>query len=153
MEQTVDPSKSRFLITFYQTCWDEMTWRRNAGYRTIIIGLGYCGLLLAVVAFNRQMAMPVRICLSAVIAIATLFGAGYLLSNYKKYMAAASRLVQIEKYVGAFDSDFLGADGPLCPAQRHDWPKRPITKDMVCLWSVIAFAVGGLVTALAILLV
>jgi hypothetical protein len=40
--------KQQSLLTFYQIAWDEMTWRRNAGYRTIILGLGYCGVILTV---------------------------------------------------------------------------------------------------------
>jgi hypothetical protein len=144
--------KQQSLLTFYRVVWDEMTWRRNAGYRTIILGLGYCGVILTVVAYNQAMRPAVKFCLAAVIALATLFGAGYLTSNYRKYMAAAGRLVTIEKYLGAFDGDYLGAHGALMPAVRHDWPKVPITKDPVCLWSVIAFVLGGLTTAAAILM-
>src|SRR3954447_23389826 len=92
--------KQQSLLTFYQIAWDEMTWRRNAGYRTIILGLGYCGVILTVVAYNHAMPPAIRGCLAAVIGLATLFGGGYLASNYKKYMAAAGRLVMIEKTVG-----------------------------------------------------
>lgn len=156
---TVDPiphdltsQKQELLLTFYRICWDEMTWRRNAGYRTIILGLGYCGALLTAVAFNHQMPWAVRACLAAVITLATLFGAGYLTSNYRKYLGALGRMVAIEEHAGAFDADFLGPQGPLMPAARRSAPSVPITKDPVCLWSVIAFAAGGLVTAAAILM-
>jgi hypothetical protein len=142
--------KQQLLLTFYQVCWSEMTWRRNAGYRTIILGLGYCGVLLAVVSFNRHMPDSGRYLLATVIAIATLFGGGYLLSNYRKYMSAAKRMVTIESYCGAYDPDFLGAKGPLMPQERLASPDRPITRDPVCLWSVIAFVAGGLLTAVAI---
>ena len=37
--------KQDVLLAFHQVCWDEMTWRRNAGYRTVILGLGYCGVI------------------------------------------------------------------------------------------------------------
>jgi hypothetical protein len=144
--------KQELLLTFYRICWDEMCWRRNAGYRTIIIGLGYCGVLLTAVAFNHQMPVAVRACLAAVITLATLFGAGYLTSNYRKYMSALARMVAIEEHVGAFDADFLGSQGALMPAKRRSAPQVPITRDAVCLWSVIAFAAGGLVTAAAILM-
>lgn len=144
--------KQELLIAFHQTCWSEMTWRRNAGYRTVIIGLGYCALLLTVVTFNHQMSQQIRICLSVVIALATLFGAGYLASNYSKYMAAAAQMVMIEEYVGAYDSDFLGPLGALMPQSRRQRPNVPLSKDPVCLWSILAFAAGGLVTAVAILL-
>ena len=129
-----------------------MTWRRNAGYRTVLIGLGYCALLLAVVTFNHQMQMPVRICLSVVITLATLFGSGYLTSNYNKYMAAAGQMVKIEEYVGAFETNFLGSLGALMPETRRQRPKVPLSKDPVCLWSILAFLAGGLVTAVAMLL-
>jgi hypothetical protein len=148
----VNAQKQQLLLAFYQIAWDEMTWRRNAGYRTIILGLGYCGAILTVIAYNHAMPPAVRVCLAAVIGLATLFGGGYLASNYRKYMAAAARLVVIEKTVGAFDADFLGEHGALMPAVRHDWPKVALSKDPVCLWSVIAFVAGGLVTTVAILL-
>jgi hypothetical protein len=144
--------KQELLLAFHQTCWSEMTWRRNAGYRTVIIGLGYCALLLTVVTFNHQMQSQVRICLAAVIALATLFGAAYLASNYSKYMAAAAQLVLIEEYVGAFNPNFLGSLGALMPEARRNRPKIPLGKDPVCLWSILAFAAGGLVTAAAILM-
>jgi hypothetical protein len=149
-----DPAalKQQSLLTFYQIAWDEMTWRRNAGYRTIILGLGYCGVILTVVAYNHAMPAAVKVCLAAVIALATLFGAGYLTSNYRKYMAAAARLVIIEKYLGAFDDDYLGDHGSLMPTVRHDWPTVPLSKDPICLWSVIAFVAGGLTTTTAILM-
>jgi hypothetical protein len=148
-----DSQKQQALLTFYQVCWNEMTWRRNAGYRTIILGMAYCGALLCVVAFNHSMPDAARICLAGIVALATLFGAGYLTSNYGKYMAAAARAVKIEQYVGAFDDNFLGALGPLMPAARRDWPKTPLTRDMVCLWSILAFVIGGLMTAAAIVMV
>jgi hypothetical protein len=93
-----------------------------------------------------------RICLSAVIALASIFGAGYLVGNYQQYMAAAARAVLIEEYVGAFESNFLGRLGPLMPASRKSWPATPLHKDAVSLWSVIALAAGGLGTAAAVLL-
>lgn len=151
--QTASPQKQEVLLALHGVCWSEMTWRRNAGYRTVILGLGYCGVLLTIVACNPQMLRPIRICLAAVIALATVFGAGYLTSNYKKYMAAAARMVKIEDYLGAFNADFLGRLGPLMPAARRAMPEVPLSRDVVCLWSVIAFAVGGLLTAVAILAV
>lgn len=149
----VSPQKQELLLAFYRVCWEEMTWRRNAGYRTIILGLGYCGILLTVVGFNHRMDWPIRVCLATVIALAALFGSGYLVSNYRKYMAAAARMVKIETYVGAYGSDFLSRLGPLMPAARQGMPNVPITADPVCLWSVIAFLVGGLLTSAAILFV
>src|SRR4051812_14551066 len=77
-----DPQKQQLLIAFYQVSWNEMTWRRNAGYRTIILGMAYCGALLSVIAFNHNLPTSIRVCLAAVVAVATLFGAGYLTSNY-----------------------------------------------------------------------
>lgn len=145
--------KQDVLLAFHNVCWSEMTWRRNAGYRTVILGLAYCGLLLTFVASNRAMNMNVRVCLAAVIGLATLFGAGYLASNYRKYMSAAARMVRIEEYVGAFDKDFLGQLGALMDEERRTRPTVPLSKDPVCLWSVLAFAAGGLVTAVAILLI
>jgi hypothetical protein len=153
LAQTAGGPKQQVLLSLHQICWSEMTWRRNAGYRTVILGLGYCGVLLTVVACNPHMLQPIRICLAAVIALATLFGAGYLTSNYKKYMAAAARMIRIEDYLGAFDANYLGALGPLMPAARRTMPDVPLLRDPVCLWSVIAFAAGGLLTAAAILLV
>ena len=38
--------KQQLLLEFYNTAWNEMTWRRNAGYRTIILGFAYFGILL-----------------------------------------------------------------------------------------------------------
>ena len=76
--EPVNPQKQEVLLALHQVCWSEMTWRRNAGYRTVILGLGYCGVLLTLVATSRPMNIPVRGCLAAVIALATLFGAGYL---------------------------------------------------------------------------
>lgn len=146
------PQKQQLLLAFHQTCWSEMTWRRNAGYRTVIIGLGYCALLLTVVTFNHQMQHQIKICLAAVIALATLFGAGYLTSNYSKYMAAAAQMVLIEEYVGAYDPHFLGPLGALMPQARRNRPQIPLSKDPVCLGSILALAAGGLVTAAAILL-
>jgi hypothetical protein len=130
-----------------------MTWRRNSGYRTIIIGLGYCGVMLAVVAYNNVMRTEMRICLAAVLAVGTAFGAVYLTSNYGKYMAAAKQTVLIEEFVGAYDPDFLGELGALMPPSRRERPKVPLMRDPVCLGSIIAFAVGGFVTAVAILAV
>lgn len=146
----LDAQKQDLLSTFYKVAWEEMTWRRNAGYRTIILGLAYCTLLLAMVAFNKQMPQMIKISLAAVLVVGTLFGSVYLMSNYRKYMIAAKRLVRIEEHVGAFNPDFLAQFGALMPPERRAWPDRPITRDMVCLWSVIAFAAGGLITATAI---
>ena len=144
--------KQELLLAFYQVGSDEMTWRRNAGYRTVILGLGYCGVILTVFAFKPQVRFEFRLCLAGVIGLATFFGAGYLASNYRKYMAAARRIVEIEAALGAFDPNFLGQRGALMPAQRHDWPKVPLHRDPGCFWSVMAFLAGGLLTAGAILL-
>src|SRR5690349_11362764 len=114
------PQKQELLIAFYQTCWNEMTWRRNAGYRTIIFGLGYFGALLAAVGFSHSMPPMIRYGLAGVIAIGTLFGAGYLTSNYRKYMAAAQQTVLIEEFVGAYRDDFLPGLGALMPPARRD---------------------------------
>ena len=146
------PQKQALLITFYRTCWEEMTWRRNAGYRTVILGFGYLGAILAVVAFNRDMPMGARVFLAAVIALGTLFGGGYLASNYYKYMSAMARMVRIEQYVGAYDPTFLGARGALMPPNRIDQPRVPLSRNMVCIWSVLAFVGGGILTAIAIVL-
>ena len=150
--QEITPHKAEFLLAFYRQCWDEMTWRRNSGYRTIIIGLGYCGVMLAVVAYNQAMRPEMRVCLSAVLAVGTAFGSVYLASNYRKYMAAAAQTVLIEEFVGAYDPQFLGSLGALMPPSRRARPRVPLSKDPVCLGSIIAFALGGFVTALAILL-
>jgi hypothetical protein len=144
--------KQQVLLAFHRVCWEEMTWRRNAGYRTVILGMAYCGLLLTLLA-SRAIRFNVRICLAAVIALATVFGASYLASNYRKYMEAARRLVRIEEFVGAFDADYLGPLGPLMDEDRRRRPNVPLTRDPVCLWSVVAFAAGGLLTAGAILLI
>ena len=143
--------KQEVLLAFHRVCWEEMTWRRNAGYRTVILGMAYCGLLLGYLA-SRAIHLNVRICLAAVIALATVFGASYLASNYRKYMEAARRLVRIEEYVGAFDPDYLGSLGPLMDQARRTRPSIPLSRDPVCLWSVVAFAAGGLLTAAAILM-
>ena len=147
-----DAPKQQVLLAFHRVCWEEMTWRRNAGYRTVILGMAYCGLLLTLLA-SRAIRFNVRICLAAVIALATVFGASYLASNYRKYMEAARRLVRIEEYVGAFDADYLGPLGPLMDEARRRRPSVPLTRDPVCLWSVVAFAAGGLLTAGAILMI
>jgi hypothetical protein len=68
-------------------------------------------------------------------------------------MSAAARMVKIEEYVGAFNPDFLGPLGALMDEERRMRPTVPLSKDPVCLWSVVAFAAGGLVTAVAILLI
>jgi hypothetical protein len=149
----ISSQKQELLLAFYQTSWNEMTWRRNAGYRTIILGLGYFAVILTIVAFQPQMPTMIRISLGGVIAIGTLFGAGYLSSNYRKYMAAAAQTVLIEEYLGAYDQRFLGNLGALMPGARRERPKVPLSRDPVCLWSVIAFFAGGLLTAAAILLI
>jgi hypothetical protein len=143
--------KQDLLLHLYRTCWEEMTWRRNAGYRTVILGLGYCGVMLAVVAYNHNMQPGVKACLAVVIALASIFGSGYLASNYYKYMGAMKRMVRIEEYVGAYDADFLGRLGALMPAGRRDMPAVPLMRNPVCIWSILAFMAGGLVTAFAVL--
>jgi hypothetical protein len=140
------------LLEFHQMCWNELSWRRTAGYRTIIFGLGYLSGLLAVVAFNHNMPGGIRICMAIVVAIATVFGSGYLVSNYYKYTAAFKKCVAIEQYVGAYDPDFLGQFGALMPEGRIKWANLPLHRNPVCIWSILAFAAGGLVTAFAILL-
>ena len=142
--------KQLVLLTFYQTCWNEMSWRRNAGYRTVILGFAYYGVLLAVVAYVPHMPPLIRYSLAGVLALGSIFGAGYLRSNYGKYMAAAKQTVLIEKYVGAYEPGFLGSLGALMPPERAQRPGVPISRDPVCLWSVIAFLIGGLLTATAI---
>ena len=151
MSGETTPHKQDVLLTFYRTAWDEMCWRRNAGYRTIIFGFAYLGLLLALVLFNRSMPFGAKICLSTVIAVATVFGGGWLTSNYNLYMNAMGRMVKIEEHLGAFDPDFLGRLGAFCPPGRRTVHETPLTRDPVSLWSVIAFVVGGLLTAVAIL--
>ena len=146
------PQKQELLLALYRTAWEEMTWRRNAGYRTVILGLGYCGVILTVVACTHLMPGPTRVCLAGVIALATLFGSGYLASNYQKYMDAARRMVLIEEHVGAFDADFLGRFGALMPAARRTFPTVPLGRNLICIWSIIALAAGGLATAAGILL-
>lgn len=144
--------KQQLLLSFHQMCWNELSWRRTAGYRTIIFGLGYLSGLLAVVAFNHNMPHGIRICMAVVVGIATVFGSGYLCSNYYKYSAAFEKCVAIEQYVGAFDADFLGSLGALMPPGRKSWAKLPLYRNPVCIWSILAFAAGGLVTTIAILL-
>src|SRR5689334_2195990 len=109
----LSPQKQQLLLAFHQTCWDEMTWRRNAGYRTVILGFGYFAMLLTIVTFNHNIEVRIRICLAVVVALGTFFGAAYLTSNYSKYMAAAAQMVKIEEYTGAFDPQFLGSLGAL----------------------------------------
>ena len=150
-QENLTPQKQDLLLSFYKHAVDDMTWRRNAGYRTIIIGLGYCTLLLAVLAFNHQLTWTIKVCLSVVMLIASLFGSGYLASNYSKYMAAVRKMVLIEDYVGALDPEFLGKLGALLPASRRSWPDTKLTQDLVPFLSIIAFLVGGLITAGAIL--
>jgi len=148
----LSPDKHSALLAFYNVTWNEMTWRRNAGYRTVIIGFGYFGLMVAYVASNHAIGENARYLLAGVVALGTLFGAGWLMSNYKKYMAAAAMTVKIEEYLGAYSPAFLGALGALMPADRKERPKVPLSKDVVCLWSVIAFLAGGLITAAAIVM-
>lgn len=149
----IDPQKQAALLSFYQTCWNEMSWRRNAGYRTVILGFAYFGILLSLVAFNSHPSGALRIALSLVLAIGTLFGAGYLTSNYRKYMAASALTVKIEAFLGAYQSDYLGTLGPLMPLQRRERPNVPLSKDPVCFLSVLAFLGGGLLTAIFILFI
>jgi hypothetical protein len=144
--------KLHMLLEFHQMSWNELSWRRTAGYRTIIFGLGYLSGLLAVVAFNHDMPNGIRVCMAIVVGIATLFGSGYLVSNYYKYTAAFKKCVAIEEYVGAYDADFLGSFGALMPPGRKTWANLPLYRNPVCIWSILAFAAGGLVTAFAILL-
>jgi hypothetical protein len=143
--------KQDVLLHFYRTCWEEMTWRRNSGYRTVILGLGYCGVMLAVVAYNHHMQPGVKACLAVVMAVASVFGAGYLASNYYKYMAAMKRMVRIEEYLGAYDAQFLDRLGALMPASRKQMADVPLMRNPICIWSIAAFLAGGLVTAFAIL--
>lgn len=143
--------KQQALLAFYQTSWSEMTWRRNAGYRTIILGFAYFGLMLLAVSFNRNFDRELRLVLGAVIAVGTLFGSMYLVSNYRKYMTAAQQTVLIEEYLGAYDPSYLGSLGALMPISRRERPKVPLLRDMVCLFSVLAFLIGGLLTAIAII--
>jgi hypothetical protein len=143
--------KQDLLLHLYRTCWEEMTWRRNAGYRTVILGLGYCGVMLAVVAYNHHWQPALKACLAIVIALASIFGSGYLASNYYKYMSAMKRMVRIEEYVGAYDPNFLGQLGALMPVNRKQMPEVPLMRNAVCIWSIAAFMAGGLVTAFAIL--
>lgn len=151
-QPTILPQKQELLLEFYKINWDEMCWRRNAGYRTVILGLGYCGILLAITSFNHGIPTPIRYCLAAVIALTTAFGAAYLASNYQKYMSAAGRMIQIEDHVGAFDEDFLGSLGALLPAKRREFSKVPLMANPVCIGSILALVAGGLATAVAILL-
>jgi hypothetical protein len=144
--------KQELLLAFHRVGWEEMTWRRNAGYRTVILGLAYCGILLTVMAYAHPISWKVRGCVSLVVALASVFGSGYLAGNYREYMKAAGRIIRIEEYLGAFRPDFLGHLGALMPADRLEWPKVPLHKDPVSLWSVITFAAGGLGTAAAILI-
>jgi hypothetical protein len=152
VSQQLPQQKLDVLLAFHRVCWEEMTWRRNAGYRTVILGLGYCAAVVLTLAFNHATALPLRICLAAVMTLATLFGAGYLMSNYRKYMGAMGRMVLIELHLGAYDPEFLGPLGALMPAERRLRPTIPLQNDPVCLWSIIAFAIGGLLTAAAALL-
>jgi hypothetical protein len=153
--QPVDPTKQSFLIAIYQSFWQEMSWRRTAGYRTIILGLAYCTALLAAVAMigPAHLTPVIRYSLAGVLALATIFGSGYLAANYRKYMSAAARLVAIEQYLGAYNADFLGAAGPLMPAGRQAWPSTPLVREPVSFLSIMAFLIGGLATSAAILLV
>ena len=146
------PQKQQLLLEFYKTAWNEMTWRRNAGYRTIILGFAYFGILLTQLSY-RSPGLGLKLLLALVMLVGTLFGAGYLVSNYAKYMAAAAMTVKIEEYVGAYDADFLGTLGALMPESRRSRPRVPLTGDAVCFFSVIAFAAGGLLTAIAIFFV
>ena len=150
--QAPDAAKQSFLIAVYQSFWQEMSWRRTAGYRTIILGLAYCTALLAAVAMigPAHLTSTIRYTLAGVIALATVFGSGYLAANYKKYMSAAARLVAIEQYLGAYNADFLGAVGPLMPAGRQSWPATPLVREPVSFLSILAFLIGGLSTAGAI---
>src|SRR5437868_3147676 len=103
----LSPQKQAALFEMYRVSWDEATWRRNAGYRTIILGFGYLAALMAVVAFNRQMTPAVKVCLASVVAVATIFGGAYLCGNYAEYMKALGRMVRVEQFIGAFDPDYL----------------------------------------------
>jgi hypothetical protein len=151
MNEATAEAKVSVLIALYRAAYDEMTWRRNAGYRTIILGLAYCGALVTAVAALRQVRIEVRVCLSAVIVLGSIFGSAYLASNYYKYCDALRRMVKIEEYVGAYAPDYLGALGPLMTPSRKAWPETPLVKNPICIWSIIAFLVGGIVTAVAIL--
>jgi hypothetical protein len=144
--------KHAFLLSSYRMAFEEMTWRRNAGYRTIIIGFGYFGLIIALVAFNRGMPTAVKACMSAVLILGALFGSAYLASNYGKYMEALRRMVAIEDYFGAFKPDFLGTLGALMPTARRTLPDVPLRASGIAVVSIIAFLIGGVVTGIAVLL-
>jgi hypothetical protein len=144
--------KQAFLLSAYRMAFEEMTWRRNAGYRTIIIGFGYFGLIIALVASNRTMPASVKGCMSAVLILGALFGSAYLASNYGKYMDALRRMVAIEDHFGAFAADYLGALGPLMPPARRSLPDVPLRASGIAVVSIIAFLIGGIVTGVAVLL-
>jgi hypothetical protein len=152
LRPTSASDKNAFVLSGYRMAFEEMTWRRNAGYRTIIIGFGYFGLIIALVAFNRGMPGAVKGCMSAVLILGAVFGSAYLASNYGKYMDALRRMVAIEDYFGAFAPDFLGTLGALMPAARRSWPDVPLRASGIAVVSIIAFLIGGVVTGIAVLL-
>lgn len=147
------PQRQDLLLMFYRTAFDEVSWRRTAGYRTVILGLGYCGIILTVIGCHPIHSEHLKNCLAAVIGLAAVFGSGYLFSNYQKYMSAFRRLVLIEEQVGAYERNFLGDSGALMPSERKLFPAIPLIQNPICIWSIIAFATGGLVTAIAILVI
>jgi len=129
-----------------------MSWRRNAGYRTIIIGFGYFTLLISLVAFNRAMPFNVRVFIAAVLALGACFGASYLASNYYKYTAALKRMVLVEEHMGAYAPAYLGPLGALLDERRKRAPEIPLSRNAICIGSILAFLAGGLLTAGAILM-
>ena len=62
---SVSAPATELLLSIHRQAFEEMSWRRNAGYRTIIIGFGYFTLLIALVAFNRAMPFNVRVFIAA----------------------------------------------------------------------------------------
>src|SRR3569623_664895 len=103
-------TKASYLLAFYQSAAAEANWRRAAGYRTIILGLGFSTFLLAVSA-AIHMPQNVRVCLSLGVFFAAVFGTGYLISYFYDYRNAARRMLRIEQYAGGDQADFLGTFG------------------------------------------
>jgi hypothetical protein len=59
--------------------------------------------------------------------------------------------VLIEEFMGAYEPHFLGNLGPLMPPDRKRRPEVPLTGDLISLLSVLAFMAGGVITAIAIM--
>ena len=70
VSQQLPQQKLEVLLAFHRVCWEEMTWRRNAGYRTVILGLGFCAAMVLALACNHGIQWPLRICLAAVMTVA-----------------------------------------------------------------------------------